>query len=161
MNQSQIEQITGLLDNKLSSQEKEELEAILEKDQELAAEFAIQKQMTKILRDFAVSKPLPISEEACWNNIQQRIHAEKNKIGTVETARHFSFHKWSTVAAAACVILCTSVFYIPRIVQQQTTKNSDYYSEVVTGEGISTTSWDGESMCLEWITNAQEIPFES
>ena len=161
LNEKEIEKIVRLSDGRLSPQEIGDAEALSNADGELAEEYLEQKQVSALMKSVfeAEPMPVPVTQEVYWAGIAQKLdrsaaekETSKNVPQKVELWRRLAYARrfWAP-AVAACLVMAFLFFYESGQVSRQSPYGPSY-NEVETSAGVSATTLESDTICIEWIT---------
>lgn len=166
LNEKEIEKIVRLSDGHLSPQEIDDVQALLNADEELAEEYLEQEQVSELLKNVfeAQPMPVPVTQEVYWTGIAKKLNrsaAEReisqNVPQKVELWRRLAHARrfWAP-AMAACLVMGFLVFYESGQPGRQSS-NGQSYNEVETSAGVSATTLESDTICIEWITYSSPL----
>jgi len=166
LNEKEIEKIVRLSDGRLSPQEIDDVQALLNADEELAEEYLEQEQVSELLKNVfeAQPMPVPVTQEVYWTGIAKKLNrlaAEReisqNVPQKVELWRRLAHARrfWAP-AMAACLVMGFLVFYESGHLGRQSSYGQSY-NEVETSAGVSATTLESDTICIEWITYSSPL----
>ena len=155
MRDQDIEKMILWADGKLSPEEASKVESEFLLDEELVKESRQQKYVSALLDDLfrpAAVKP-QISEEAYFRGILNKLDGQINSRPVNIQKRNFWLNlnrsiKVGSVAVAAIVI---ALIYFHAPVQMENASSVAMITEIETGDGVTTTTLESDSICIEWI----------
>lgn len=163
VSEQDIEKIISLIEGKLSDQEALQVRASIESDPVLAQEYRQQKRVSALLKDLLQAEPAPVPcpEKEYWSGIQKKIHqqAAPQKAEKMEWWKRMAQIRrvWAP-ALAACLVVSWVFIYQAGLSQQALPMG---YSEVETGNGVSSTTLESDTICIELITSIYTDPIGS
>ena len=166
LNEKEIEKIVRLSDGHLSPQEIDEVQALLNADGELAKEYLEQEQISELMKSVFVAEPMPVpvTQEVYWEGIAQKLNhsaAQKDTLQNVpqkvELWRRLAHARrfWAP-AMAACLVMGFLVFYESGQ-HGRRTAHAQSDNEVETSAGVSATTLESDTICIEWITYSSPL----
>lgn len=166
LNEKEIEKIVRLSDGRLSPQEIDDLEALLNADGELAEEYLEQKQVSALMKSVfeAEPMPVPVTQEVYWAGIAQKLNptaAEKetsqNVPQKVELWRRLAHARRFWAPAMAASLVMGFLFFYESGQQGRQSSYGSSYNEVETSAGVSATTLESDTICIEWITYSNPL----
>ena len=163
-NEQEIEKIVRFCDGQLSPQEALEVRELLEANQALHEEYLRQKQVSRLLESLSEAEPVPVplSHEAYWAGIESKLPGRESAPAPAapekielwrRLARARSF--WAP-ATAACLLLGFLAFHESgRLGRDSSALQSS--NEVETSAGVSATTLESDTICIEWITYSSSM----
>lgn len=166
LNEKEIEKIVRLSDGHLSPQEIDEVQALLNANGELAKEYLEQEQISELMKSVFAAGPMsvPVTQEVYWAGIAQKLNHSADQKDTSQNAprkvelwrRLAHARRFWAPAMAACLVMGFLVFYENGHFGRQTA-HAQSDNEVETSAGVSATTLESDTICIEWITYSNPL----